>query len=1362
MTVPPNQRPGRASTQLVRRGHHSVRRRHGLAEPDTGTAVLDTARNRPPTGRTGRERAWGVPGAALACALTLAAPEARATTRPAQAPGWIVDQWTSEDGLPMDHAMDVVRTPDGIIWIATAGGLVRFDGVQFETLDADDLPGLRTSRQTSLAVSPEDGALWVLSDHGQAISRLHDGRLEVFNREHGFPATPNALIQDAGGIWLSTDMGLYELTERPEPRFEELELSAVSGTVLSPDGARWIASTRGEEGVVRIDPGGEVVRFDTTHGVPGVVGRILPGPGGAPLLLPDTDAPVSAWDGVGFGPVEVDRARSAGWFVALDSTVPLDDGRSPWALTTRGIHHEGALIEPFSGRITSAFEAPDGSLWLTSFSAGLLRVRPSSFTLVRSDSVDQQVSAVFSDASGRLWLRGLESWWTVGEDGAEIPAEHGRRVLGYLLEDSGVLTMAYGAGLWQIVPDARARPRPMLTAEGIFEHTMSSHTDPEGRLWLGDRQGLFVRVGSTWTERRTPDGAPIREVRDIEDHPQGGLLLASAGRGLLWLDGAGALSRLDQVSGVLSDNIRHIRLDDDRLWLATEDAGLCTVPLAEVATQPWRCVDEGAGLPAPGAHVSVPDGLGRVWVSTNYGIAVARGEELDAFARGEFDEVGFLVLDRRHGMASSEANGGNDQAFARGADGVLWFPTQRGAAGIRPVEFDFPEAPSLRLDRLLLGNDEVTADPLSLASDHAPLKLRWTVAESIWADQVSVRWRVGRGPWSHPERARELILSSLPTGDFRIELQAGLAGAWGPGVSVVGRRAPRLEERRSFYLFIILIGAMFTGAIFRLREFARRARERQLEAEVEARTAQLAESTRVLEQQKDQLGAQATRLEQLDELRTRMIVNLNHELRTPVSLVIGPLDELLGRADTSDHARRCGELALRNAQELEKLVDQLSDIARLEAGELPMRVRRVELEALVRRTIDRLEHMAEQRGIALTGPVEGATVLWCDPALIDKALGNLIHNALKFTPEGETVTVALERDDEWVRICVLDRGPGIEAADRGRVFERLYQVDRGDRRRHGGTGLGLSLAKEVVELHGGRIGVEPRSEGGSAFWFTLPVEDAPHTVDEVALEPATDALAPRVAAEPEPQGEGPLALVVEDHPDMRAFLAAQLAACCRVLSAPGGQEALALARAERPAIIVSDVMMPGMTGLELARALRADEALATVPILLVSAKAAVEDRVAGLEVADDYLVKPFRVAELRARVHRLVGRGSEDAPAGEQAPLPEADRATLERLQRAAREGLSDPDFGVAQLARACAMSDRTLRRELHRLAGMPPATWLRERRLIHARELLEAGTYRTVGELAAAVGMSRSYFSRAYHAWAGRAPGEELRVGQG
>ena len=229
---------------------------------------------------------------------------------------------------------------------------------------------------------------------------------------------------------------------------------------------------------------------------------------------------------------------------------------------------------------------------------------------------------------------------------------------------------------------------------------------------------------------------------------------------------------------------------------------------------------------------------------------------------------------------------------------------------------------------------------------------------------------------------------------------------------------------------------------------------------------------------------------------------------------------------------------------------------------------------------------------------------------------------------------------------------------------------------------------------------------------------------------------------------------------MRTFLAAQLAPAFRVVTAPDGAAGLVRARAVTPRVVVSDVMMPGMTGIELAGALKGDPELARIPILLVSAKAGVEDRVAGLEVADDYLVKPFGVAELRARVQRLVDRSAASGGQAEGVDEPailDADSALLARLEALADERLEDAAFGVAELAKAAALSARTLRRELHRLAGEAPSDWLRQRRLLRAHALLEARAFRTVGEVAAAVGLSRSYFGRAYRAMHGCAPSEVL-----
>jgi signal transduction histidine kinase/DNA-binding NarL/FixJ family response regulator/ligand-binding sensor domain-containing protein len=1273
---------------------------------------------------------------------------ARAAPELAPADGWIVEQWTSEDGLPTDHAMDVARTPDGALWVATTSGLLRFDGAGFERVGDEELPGLRTSRHVELAVHPVDGALWILSDHGQAVSRLHDGALQVWDRARGFEPGGGCLEEDEAHIWLCTTRGLYALSDRPEPALADLDLERVHDIVRATDGALWVASM-GE--VVRVAADGSVSRFGAEVGVLPNIGGLVLDADDRPTLVAGFFGQAYRWDGERFQPIG-GEVRGAGSTVLTERAVPARGAPSSWTLSTAGVHRAEQLVLPFDGRISSSLAEADGSLWLTTLSAGVLRIRPAAIRVARDGVVDPQIGAVLVDGEGRLWLRGMASWWTPGADGHEPLLASAHDQSGMLFPVGGELRIA-GAGIFTVREDGDGTRSAVKTSDKLFPYAQASEVEASGRLWLAGRTGLFLEdEGGSWTEWTDDEGAHIAEVRDLLPHPGGGLLVAAGGQGVIWAEAPGRSRRLDADSGAITDNPRHLRLAGERLWVSTEDAGLCAVPLAEAEASPWRCVGLEEGLPARGAHVSVNDERGRVWVSTDAGIAVARAEQLEAFARGQLDRVGFLVLDERDGMPSAECNGGNDRAFAWDPQGWLWFPTQDGAVGVHPASFTLPSPPEVRLGEVFVGTEPADGGQPTLQPGGPPLRIGWSTAEGPWSERAVFRYRVGRGEWSAPQEAREATFTGLPPGQSDVEVQAGLAGDWGPVASLAVTRTPRLQERAVFPLLLLALGGLGAGGVAWARSRAQRRRERALEEQVVARTEQLAA-------QKDQLAAQAARLSQLDDLRTRMIVNLHHELRTPVALVLGPLDHLLEQAGLDADSRRHAELARRSAEELEKLVGQLFDLTRLEAGELPVRARRIDLGALARRVTARHAYAAHQRSITLEAP-EGSAALWCDPELIDKAISNLVGNALKFSPAGGTVRVELSREGEEAVLRVLDGGPGVPEAERSRIFERLFQVDRSDRRVHGGAGLGLALSREVVELHGGRIGVDGRAAGGSAFWLRLPVDDAPHSVEEVDLEVQPDDLSAADWQQPGAEVERPLALVVEDHPDMRAFLAAQLARSFRVQTAPDGRAALERALAEPPRVVVSDVMMPGMTGLELARALRAAPRLARVPILLVSAKASVEDRVTGLEVADDYLVKPFGNAELRARVRRLVERptappapsDSSEAPA-----IPDADAALRARLEQLADAQLADAGFGIAQLARAAAMSERTLRRELHRVAGEAPSDWLRQRRLLRGHALLEARAFRTVSEVAAAVGLSRSYFGRAYRAAYGRSPGETL-----
>ena len=250
-------------------------------------------------------------------------------------------------------------------------------------------------------------------------------------------------------------------------------------------------------------------------------------------------------------------------------------------------------------------------------------------------------------------------------------------------------------------------------------------------------------------------------------------------------------------------------------------------------------------------------------------------------------------------------------------------------------------------------------------------------------------------------------------------------------------------------------------------------------------------------------------------------------------------------------------------------------------------------------------------------------------------------------------------------------------------------------------------------------------------------------------------------------------LLVEDHAELRHYLAAHLSARYQVLSAAGGEEALTLLGTHRPAAIVSDIMMPGMDGLTMSRHIRALPEVASTPIVLVSAKASEVDLLTGLEVADDYLTKPVRVRELILRLDRLikqrqrtqgpeeVGDGHSEVEAPASQTLAMADQQFLERLEAQVKAHMADGGFGVSHLAKAMALSARQLRRTVQRLAGMSTAEYLRQARMEEARRLLAAGQFTTVGEVAAEVGMTPSYFSRLYTTWYGKPPSEDLFKGR-
>ena len=416
--------------------------------------------------------------------------------------------------------------------------------------------------------------------------------------------------------------------------------------------------------------------------------------------------------------------------------------------------------------------------------------------------------------------------------------------------------------------------------------------------------------------------------------------------------------------------------------------------------------------------------------------------------------------------------------------------------------------------------------------------------------------------------------------------------------------------------------------------------------------ARVSEERRVeLETKNRELETLYARLREADELKTQFFANISHELRTPLTLILGPMERLLADAGTSAGSRRELEVVERNARLLLRHVNTLLDASKLEAGAMRPVYAEMELAALVRLGAANFDGLAHERGITFSVETPSALPAQADVEKLERVLLNLLSNAFKFTPAGGRVRCALEEREGRARLVVEDTGPGVPMDMREAIFERFRQVETGPARRFGGTGLGLTIARDFVRLHEGTLHVEEAPGGGARFVVELPLRAPGDTAvravrpvgaealaaeASVAVEALREQALPASAPVAQVPVDAPRVLVVEDTPDMRDFVARTLAQEFHVEVARDGEEGLRKVEALRPDVLVTDIMMPRMSGDVLLREVRARAGLELMPVLLLSARADDALRVALLRGgAQDYVVKPFQAAELTTRVRNL-------------------------------------------------------------------------------------------------------------------------------
>jgi signal transduction histidine kinase len=422
------------------------------------------------------------------------------------------------------------------------------------------------------------------------------------------------------------------------------------------------------------------------------------------------------------------------------------------------------------------------------------------------------------------------------------------------------------------------------------------------------------------------------------------------------------------------------------------------------------------------------------------------------------------------------------------------------------------------------------------------------------------------------------------------------------------------------------------------------------------------ESLREAERQRAADLADALRqAQEVDELKSKFFANVSHELRTPLTLILSPVDQLLEELRPSAE-RDALKVVRRNATRLLRMIDDLLDLARLEAGGLRLRVMQVDMQSLAERVSGNATPAAKAKGIEMTYSSEGEPPeMFGDPHRIEIILTNLVGNAMKFTPSGGRIQVSVFHNSAGTSVEVTDTGPGISREEQQRIFERFHQTESSERRRQGGVGIGLALARELAQLHGGSLTVDSEVGEGSTFTLFLKSgKDHFHTeimerrqlqmdhhpgrrvedrATSIHTRPMEGAIAELRQSQRPPErvlldrGRLPRVLVAEDEVDLRGFIAGVLKGTYEVDAAGNGAEALELIRQNRPDLVLTDVMMPGTSGLDLCRAIKEDPSLRHIPVILLTARGENEAALEGYEAgADDFVSKPFHTKVLQARI----------------------------------------------------------------------------------------------------------------------------------
>lgn len=535
------------------------------------------------------------------------------------------------------------------------------------------------------------------------------------------------------------------------------------------------------------------------------------------------------------------------------------------------------------------------------------------------------------------------------------------------------------------------------------------------------------------------------------------------------------------------------------------------------------------------------------------------------------------------------------------------------------------------------------------------------------------------------------------------------------------------------------------------------------------------------------------KLKELDHIKSRFFANISHEFRTPLTLILGPVEQLLFEMKAENKVQQKLLLMRSNAQKLRILINQLLDLSKIESGNYPVKAAKGNLPAFLQGITMSYASQAEQQNIKLKINLDPLIEsqdfrdqFYFDRDIFEKVVNNLLSNAFKFTPPDGKIELCAclmqeKGKNSFLEIAIKDSGPGIPEQKLSYIFDRFYQAGEDSKRDYEGSGIGLAFVKELTSLHHGQVFAKSQLQRGTVFVLHFPLGIEHFKEGEIVEEsnlPSYPSLEMDKSVPTwffstesnayESNPDCPLILVVEDHSEVRLYIKEILQFRFRVKEAKGAKEGIKLAEKLIPDLIISDVMMPGMNGFDFCKFIKNSELTSHIPLIFLTARGDEKARMRGLKTkADDYLLKPFNPQELLIRVDNLIENrrmlrekfNSKSTLKTIDITVSSRDQVLMQKLINAVEKSIHKTDFSIGDLGKEVAMSRSQLHRKLKALINQTPNELIQSFRLNRAKELLEkdAGT---IAEIAYMVGYDDpGYFSRCFRKYFGKLPSEIRKI---